>query len=316
MDSHYEGVLYRRTEVIRAWVGFIAVLLGFLGLMGYGTNASAQGPDRPMRVVVSLPPLAGLVKGLTPEGTRIDVLIPPGVNEHGYEIPPSRLAAISTADVLVYVGLGLEPQVEKLVRERPSPTRRTISFAEVVGEREDDAHHDHDHEHGEHCAHGVDPHLWLDPMLVRTLVRTLATELRAVDPRAATQAQVDALIQTIEEIDRGYETLRLGAGSRVAVVAHDAYGRLAARYGFETIAIAGLNASEPTPSAIAAAVEAIKSRGVNVVFVEPQLSKATARRIARACSVDVRTLDPVGGSDWAATMRQNLEELRRAFGVK
>jgi zinc transport system substrate-binding protein len=294
-----------------AWVGLF--LLAWCSVAA-GAQAPLDSQPKPMRVVVSLPPLAGIVRALTPADTKIEVLIPPGVNEHGYEIPPSRLAAIASADLLVYVGLGLEPQVEKFVKDRPAPGRRVICFAQVMGETQGEDDHGHHHEHDEHCDHSVDPHLWLDPLAVRTLVRTLVPELRSINPAAATQEQVDALVKTIEEIDRAYETLRDGTNKRVAVVAHDAYGRLASRYGFETVAISGLNASEPTPSAIAAAVGAIRDRGASVIFVEPQLSKATARRIARACSVEVRTLDPVGGEDWAATMRKNLAELRQAFG--
>ncbi len=333
----------------------VIALAGVLALVC--CDAGADRPQvsdsgaAPVRAVVSIPPLKALVEPFVAaladvndgaSGT-VEILIPPGVSEHGYEIPPTRLAALAKADVVVYVGLGLEPQVEDFLKDHPSPTRRVVEFAKMAGVEANDDHdhhehahddhdhphdHDHDHDHA-HGRDGQDPHLWLDPVLVMKLVPAIrqAVEQAAIarapkgTPRLALiKGRLDvaekALLERVRAVDEEHRT-RLaghqGGGGRAVVVAHDAWGLLAARYGFETVAIKGMLATEPTPQSIKAAVEAIRVRGATVVFTEPQLAQATSQRVADAAGAKLMELDPLGSGDWFSTMRANLDNIVAAL---
>lgn len=292
--------------------------------------------DRPYRAVVSIPPLKSLVEeclvgadGRTRLGS-VEVLIPPGASEHGYEPPPSRLATLAKADLVVLVGLGMEPQIEKFLAGNPRPGRRVIRFAEVVGmQAEGGSHgHDHHHEHGDHCdhdhdhdhdhAHGsLDPHLWLDPVLVERLVEAVAAGVKEdlvargvlATPEARShwdQSVRDAGVAKVRAVHEDYQQALAAVSRRTIVVGHDAWGHLARRYGLETVAIKGLTASEPTPAAIQSVMEAIRARGVTTVFIEPQLSQQAGRRIAQATGAKIAVLDPLGDGDWEGMMRKNL----------
>jgi zinc transport system substrate-binding protein len=286
--------------------------------------------------VVSIPPLKGLVEPLLPPGSTVDVLIPPGVSEHGYEIPPSGIARLARAGLVVYVGLGLEPAVERFLREHPSPARRMVRFAEAAGVDGGEAC---DHDHGDGDAggahdhvhrHGADPHLWLDPLMALRLVDAVAESLHGgplptpgpgagaggADGGAADRLRErrDRLKERIEaEVHAAYQDALGRAPRRTIIVAHDAYGWLAKRYGLEVVAISGLNATEPTPAAVAEAARAVRERGVRAVFVEPQMSQSAARRIAEATGARVLTLDPLGRGDWFALMQANLDALKAAL---
>lgn len=292
------------------------------------TGLAADEPS--VRVVVTVPPLKGLVEPLLPAGSVLTLLIPPGVSEHGYEAPPRVLAELARADVVVLVGLGLEPQVEKFLAAHERAGRRVVRFADAAGvalgaaehgEDADHAGHAHD-EHGE-CVHSVDPHLWLDPVKAKVLVQAageaIGAALAAQPGGAATKADVtqraEGLLAQLDGLDRAYAA-RLGAAPRrTIVVTHDAFGWLAGRYRFETVAIKGLNAGEPTPRALEDAVAAVKRHGLTAVFAEPQLSPAMAQRVAEATGVKVLTLDPLGDGDYFALMLKNLDALADAMGV-
>lgn len=302
---------------------FMAVFAAFIAS---AITLAQPAPKRPPRVVVSIPPLAGLVRPLLPEGSKVEILIPPGVSEHGYDIPPSKLAAMAGADLVVYVGLGLEPQIEKYVKDHPRAGRRDVSFAEAVGRdaanRTGHDHEDHDHAEGETCEHhhGADPHLWLDPILVRAFVPVLAEHvisLRAEGDESSVKvaARRDAMLERVRELDAAFVAMSAAAPRKTLVVGHDAYRLLADRYGLRTLALAGLSASEPTPSALAAVSSAAKNEGVTTVFIEPQLSRSAADRIARACKLKVRVLDPLGSGDYFGLMHKNLAEIGEALGV-
>ncbi|MGH7132063.1 MAG: metal ABC transporter substrate-binding protein [Phycisphaerales bacterium] len=284
---------------------------------GKTTPASAPPSDRdgqaeaarPLKVVVSIPPLKGLVEPLLPAGSTIEVLIPPGASEHGYELPPQKLAAASMADLIITVGLGLEPQIEKFMKDRPRAGRKEVRFADVPGlslpgadKHAGHDHKDHDHDHD----HTIDPHLWLDPVAAKSLVGRLG-EVLGVAPAAAKQQQ------RIDQVDAAYRSTLGAAKRRTIVVAHDAYGHLAKRYGLEVIALSGLNAGEPKPADLKKAADVMRDKGLTTIFIEPQLGRAPADRLAAALNAKVAVLDPLGDGDWFALMDKNLVALAAAL---
>lgn len=340
----------------RAWIpGWVRALWALAWLLaGAGVAAGQTQPAQPradaaappVRVVVSIAPLKGLVEPLLPAGGSLTLLIPPGVSEHGYEIGPRALADLARADVVVLVGLGLEPSVDRFLAERPRAGRRIVRLAEAAGVAGEaggrdepgpgdghdgheghDVHEGHDHTvhtHDEHgaCVHIIDPHLWLDPVRAVDLVHAAAAAIgevaagRGGEPaRAAVAASRDGVVARLEGLDRAYRARLASAPRRTVVVTHDAFGWLARRYDFQTIAIKGLNAGEPTPRALEAAMAAVRAHGLTAVFAEPQLSPAAAQRVADAAGVKVLTLDPLGDGDYFGLMLRNLDALAEAMGV-
>lgn len=287
------------------------------------TAPAAEGAT-PLRAVVSIAPLKGLVEPLLPEGSTVEMIVPPGVSEHGYEAPPSKLAAMQNADLVVTVGLGLEPQIDKFLSQNRNDRRLALRFADLVGvvAAHDHAAHDHRHD-GSCCNHDADPHLWLDPVMVRQFTEKLAAKIAERFPASVGSGDEHPAVaaakkqaERIDALDAAYRAAAENAEVRTIVVGHDAYGWLARRYSLSTIAIAGLSAQEPTHKAVQSAVAAIAKRGARAVFVEPQLSPAAGKRIAQQAKVPVLTLDPLGDGDWFAMMERNLESLRQGLGDK
>lgn len=310
----------------------LCLLCVFCALSRFASAGTDQTPSRTsLRVVTSIAPLKGLVEpllkesGMLERGSTIDMLIPPGISEHGYEIPPSKLVGLAKADVVVLVGMGLEPQVESTLKARGNSRQRVIVAADVLGMKPDESTHTHDHDHanGDHsnCTHGsIDPHVWLDPAHARALVSNVAEQLRDAvgdDAHACKRLWLaeEAQLKRIDEIDRLYARVTAAAQTRVLVVGHDAWGHLAKRYNFQTVPIKGLNATEPTPESMSRASKAIREQGARAVCVEPQLSPAAGKRLAESSGVEVLTLDPLGKGDWFEMMRSNLRTIARAMGV-
>ncbi len=307
----------------------LLVLLISVCIAAFASVAKAEPPGpTPIHAVVTVAPLKGLVEPLLPQGSTVEMLIPPGVSEHGYEIPPSKLALLAKADLVVYVGLGLEPQVEKFLKDNPNPDRSVVCFADVAGVKANPADSgDHDHAPGSgkdaHSHAAADPHLWLDPIFVKRLVTNLGLTIvdlhinrtKAVDDsvRLSTTRAMNTLQDRIDKVDRDYEQAIADARYKTIVVGHDAFSWLAKRYLLTVVPISGLTAAEPSPSDIERATEAVKNLSIKVVFVEPQLPKAAAQRIADATGAKVLTLDPLGDGDWFALMSSNLESLKAAL---
>lgn len=303
-----------------------ALLMAFL-LPACARKPAARAPG-PVRVVVTIPPLAGLVKPLLPADSRLTMLMTPGRSEHGYEFSPSDVAALADADVVLYVGLGLEAPVERFLTRNRWPGRREVCLGVVLGMQElgkdphDHAHHHHDHSH-DHDHGDVDPHVWLDPLMMIAVVDAAADAVRdaarAADlltpaesarissAQAQLKARLIALDNTLEE--------RLAPFKGAAIVTHHAaFGWLAKRYQLRVAeVIRHVEAAEPTPAQLAEVAAAIKRENVPVIFIEPQYDAAAAERIARLAGVRLGVLDPLGDGDYFAMMERNLDALVRGL---
>ncbi|MBL9032273.1 MAG: zinc ABC transporter substrate-binding protein [Phycisphaerae bacterium] len=309
------------------WWALVVGLAAISAAMSAGCGPTGEsGPGKgggggALRVVVSIQPLLGLAKELAPAGSEVTAIIGVGRSEHGHELTPAEAERIARADVVVYVGLGLEPGIARLVEQRPVKGRRVVCFASVVGV--EDEHEGHSHGPEEACDHAVDPHLWLDPSLVERLVEAMRVAIEgAMGERGAlTQPEREALssramalaarVRALDEEIKG-ELERLKG--RTIVTHHNAWSRLAERYGLKVAAvIREVEGAEPTPGAIERAVVATREHGARAVFVEPQYSAAAGERIAKAAGVRLERLDPLGSGDWFAMMRGNAAALVRGL---
>ena len=293
-----------------------------------------------MRVVVTLPPLEGLVRPLLPEGATIRVLIPPGRSEHGYEPTVQDVLALNDADVVVLVGMGLESSIDASLRKRPRPYRHEARLGVILGledphgahghdehshdpnAHDDHSHHEHDHaDDHDHDAHAVDPHVWLDPVLVRQFLPEIARLAKSSieESNLGDAGRVDAaLAETlarVEAVDAAYRRELAPFAGRAIITHHAAFDRLADRYGLKVVeVIRPIEGAEPTPANISVVTDAIAREGVRAIFVEPQFDERGAALIAERAGVRLGTLDPLGTGDWFAMMEANLRSLVTNLG--
>lgn len=296
--------------------GFLAVVITlFVAIVG-GQARAQSAPDKPLKVVVTIPPLMWAAKEIAPSNAEITLILTPGKSEHGIELTPSQVKAINDADLVVMVGYGLEPRIENSLKRSDRPARRVVSFEGLDGHQALEADHDHAHVHGHdhaHHDHGFDPHLWLDPPAMRAFVKRVGEAMSQLVPesdRSRVQEATTRLQGECDAIDAEYRKQIAELSNKVIVTHHNAYAYVAKRYGLEVAAvIRPIESIEPAPGDIKAVATTIRERNLKAIFVEPQFSAKAAQRIADTTGVKLLTLDPLGEGDWAATMRQNLAAL-------
>jgi ABC-type Zn uptake system ZnuABC Zn-binding protein ZnuA len=292
-----------------------------------------------IHIVATIPPIGGLVNALLENQNiphDVATLVPPGASEHGFELTPDNLKSLATADVVVMVGLGMEPQVEKFLKDHPRPEteRRVVVMAEIPrirseiqpGHHDDEDHHHHDgtvdaaHDDHDHDHAGGDPHIWLDPVLVQHFIFGVSDAIESrLGPDEKARWRLErastALVQDIAQVDTNYRVTLKEAQRRTIIVGHDAFGYLARRYNLKVVAISGLNAGEPRPDDLKKAADAVRDDHLTTIFVEPQLGSAAGKRLAKATGAQIAVLDPLGDGDWFKLMENNLAALREALGI-
>jgi zinc transport system substrate-binding protein len=168
------------------------------------------------------------------------------------------------------------------------------------------------------------PHVWLDPILVRDelLPRIEAVLAGAAPEHSARIAERRALLaDSLTALDQEIRAALAAAPTHAFVSTHSAWGYYARRYGLTEVgAVYESPGREPSSRHLAELVDASRAAGVRAVFIEPQLGEAGARTVASELGVDVHLLDPQGGEDqpgrdsYAALLRFNTAEMIVALG--
>lgn len=322
MQGHEQTSVWRTGPSGLMAALLVAIFGGLLvGLSGCGEQAVTQrtsGPGEPLpddaRVVVSIPPLAGLVQPLLPEGVEIITLLEAGQSAHGWEPTPGAVASIKRADVVVLVGMGLEPRIEQILDGDLPNDPMILRMSDMLGLGEG---HLHVHKDGDAHAHtcstcgtGGDPHLWLDPVLAARFVRSAGPILSTPDRQSAWVARIEALEQELAQ------TLAPVRGKAI-VSHHAAFGRLADHYGLVVAEVLQpIESAEPTPGELASAIQTVNDGGIGVIFIEPQFSPAAAEFVASATGVRLARLDPLGSGDWIETVRAIGETIARELAAE
>lgn len=285
-----------------------AVLAASLGEAGRAAAAS-----RPA-VVVTHPVLGALVKDLAGARLDVQVLMPNGADPHEWEPSAKDVARVTRAGLVVANGLGLEPGLARALAQAQAAGVPVFVAAEAVEVRRADggeggAAGEAEHPAGDrgghhHDAGAPDPHLWTDPLAMRSVARALAAAIRArlgvdlSDRLADLERRLAALDA---EIRREVETLP--PARRKLVTGHESLGYFARRYGFRQIGavVPGLSTQAESSAAALARLERLMAREqVPVLFTEvgtpPRVADALAREAGVRCVPLVTHALPADGS--------------------
>ena len=284
-----------------------------LGACSAPDRSEADAADERPLVVASIFPIGDLASFLAGDDVRVEVLLPARASPSTFEPTARDVARLSRGGAYLFVGGGMDPWAEELVAgaARPVVIRLSDGLDLLQG---------HEHEGGE----AGNPHVWLDPVLVRDeVLPRLEAVLAGVAPAAAGDIARRrlALADSLEALDAEIRALLAGAPSRAFVATHAAWSYFAARYGLlEVGAVYGSPGREPSTRGLARLVEEARAAGVRAVFIEPQLGEAGARAVAGELGVPVGLLDPLGGAglegrgSYLDLMRFNARQMALSLG--
>lgn len=284
----------------RAWV---ALCLAAAACAPPATEEAA-----PLLVVATIFPVADLAQRVAGDDARVVSLLPPRASIHTWEATPGQIRMVDRAAGYITVGGGLDGWLEELGRGRSG--LRTLRLTEGLTLRravETDGHgHDGEAESG-------DPHVWLDPVLVRDDLLPRITELMVVllpERERETRERAAALADSLTALDATIRTTLADAPHRSFLATHEAWGYFAERYALRSLgSLFEGPGHEPSARGLAALVDAAREAGVGAVLAEPQLAETAARALAGEVGARVVVVDPLGGPGLAG--REGYLDLMR-----
>ena len=279
--------------------------------VGKATSLDTAGK---IKVVASIFPLADLVRQIGGKWVDVETLLPSGASPHTFEPTPRQFREFSRAGIFVRVGAGLEMWAEKMLLARRTPPILVTATEEVTLLRETTG------VGGE--KHG-DPHVWLDPVLVREqIIPQIADRLIQLAPQHKSyfQERTKHYLSKLEELDRDFKQRTTRWSHRKFIVFHSSWRYFAQRYGLEEmVAILESPGKEPSARWIARMVDLARKYQITIVFTEPQFNPRPAQVVAQELGGRVLVLDPLGGeglpgrNNYLGLMRYNVETLEEAL---
>ncbi len=297
---------------------FLTLFLGF-------SHAKAE-----LQVVTSIKPIHSLASMLM-DGIGAPKLIVDGSNSpHNFTLKPSHAKMLQNADLVFWVGEDIETFLEKPLRTVAKKAKKIelmdisqikkLKFREkniFEGHHDDHGHKKHDdhghkkhddhghkkhddHGHKKHNDHGHahgehDPHIWLDPLNAKVILKVMAKNMKIMDKKNSANydsnlkkanAKIDGLVSEINRV--------INKNAKY-VVFHDAYQYFERRFGLKTLGALTVNTDVlPGAEQLKDIRKVIKRENAKCIFSEPQFNPKIIKAIAKDTSIKTGVLDPLG----------------------
>ena len=307
----------------------LPLIISIITLLSFITSAKAE-----VKVVTSIKPIHSLVSYVM-DGVGAPDLIVDGFNSpHNFQLKPSHAKMLENADIIFWIGEGLENFLEKPL-DSISKNAKKVELMEIKGinklefreknifnehdhdehKHEEDGHkeeHDeHEHEedghkeekhddHDGHDDHGHgehDPHIWLDPQNAKVMVKLITKELSELDLKNAPTYKKNSE-KALSDLDKLIKKVKKDTNKDLRFVAfHDAYHYYEDRFGINLLGALTVNPDVlPGAEQLAEIREVIEHEKVNCIFSEPQFNPDIIKSIAKDTGVKTGVLDPLGAN--------------------
>ena len=294
-------------------------ILSILSLFIIFSQAKAD-----IKVVASIKPIHSLASYLMDGVGKPDLIVDGYASPHGFAMKPSHAKMLQNADLIFWVGEDLESFLEKPLNSIAKKAEK-IELMEIKGlkklefrernifEGHDDHGHDehkkedehkehghkedkhddhHEHAHGEH-----DPHIWLDPMNAKVILKEMAEHLIENDQKNASTYKAN-LKKALKDLDKLTKKVKSELNKDFkSIVFHDAYQYFEKRFDVNVLGAFTVNTDVlPGAEQLSEIREIIEHDKVSCVFSEPQFNPDIINAVAKDMNIKTGVLDPLGAT--------------------
>ena len=308
----------------------IPFILSILSLLTFISPANAE-----TKVVASIKPIHSLVSYLMDGVSKPGLIVDGYASPHGFSMKPSHAKMLQNADLIFWVGEGMENFLEKPLNSIAKKAEK-IELMEIKGlnklkfrernifdghddhghddghkeddhddhaKKEDDHGHDDDHKeegHDDHegHAHGeYDPHIWLDPLNAKVILKEMAEHLIENDQANASKYKAN-LKKAHKDLDKLTKKIKSELNKDFkSIVFHDAYQYFEKRFDVNVLGAFTVNTDVmPGAEQLSEIREIIEHDKVSCVFSEPQFNPDIINAVAKDMNISTGVLDPLGAT--------------------
>lgn len=315
----------------------LSILVVSFGFTNIYVSHNQQTKDEDFVVVTSFYPMyvaAMNVVGDTDGVTLKNLSEPQTGCLHDFQLTPADMKLLSTADVFIINGGGIESFMEDIAMQYPDlVVIEACEEIELLCEQEAHGHshseeeheeeaHDHETENGhDDHNHDVNAHAWMSVKNYRKQVDNIANGLAVAAPDFAESFLVNAgdYDRKLEELQVEQETLLTLTQGEEVIMFHCAYDYVAEDLSLEVAFCMDLDEERQVSAGeVAEVLEVIEHHGVKYIFAEALYGTDMCEMVQKEADVTVVYLDPLNRGEYDKDsylegMRNNLKLMQEAF---
>ena len=261
-----------------------------------------------LQVISSFYPLYEFAQQVGQDKVNVQLLVPEGVEPHDWEPTIQDVLQMQKSDLIIINGFGFENWVESL--EEMNYQGIVVNTSDGIIKNENDKNL---------ILASKDPHIWLNPILAKTQVQTIADAFSKSDPQNQKIYQKNAQ-NYIFELDKLDSKIRndLVSCSQDFIAFHDAFSYFAYEYDLHQHTIISSNDphAEPTAKTLENIINTARELKLEIIFTEdttdPRISNVVANEIGGKILV-LSPLEISGNGNYISRMIENLDNLKEAL---
>ena len=294
----------------------VATVAGLYLTSNLGTTTI---PSSKITVLATFYPIYDFAQNIGGDKVSVSLLVPKTVDVHDFQPTPSSIALVSSADVIIYNGAGLEPWIQQVISAAGNSkliqvdTSKGIQLLPVSAQFQKD-------------NRTIDPHIWLDPLDAKQQVNNILQGLIKADPADSqyfTQNAnaYDAQLDNLNEIAINATT---NTTTKIFITFHEAFAYFAHQYNVTQLSIAGPFEEEPTPSDIQNVITAINQYHLKYVGYESLENPAISQSISSQTNATLINMNPIEGltaeqkaadDNYISLMKQDIVNIHLALNT-
>ncbi|MDA9603923.1 zinc ABC transporter substrate-binding protein [Candidatus Pelagibacter sp.] len=272
-----------------------------------------------VKVVTTIKPIHSLASYLMDGVGKPDLIVDGYASPHGFSMKPSHAKMLQNADLIFWVGEDLENFLEKplnsIAKKAEKIELMNIKGLNILKFRERNIFEEHDHDdhdghakkkkddhddHDDHDGHGhgeYDPHIWLDPINAKVILKEMTEHLIENDNKNASTYKKN-LDNALKDVDRLTMDVMTELNQSVSsIVFHDAYQYFEERFNVNILGAFTVNTDVmPGAEQLAEIREIIEHDKVSCVFSEPQFNPDIIKAVAKDMNIKTGVIDPLGAT--------------------
>jgi zinc transport system substrate-binding protein len=276
-------------------------------------------------IVASFYPLYEFASRVVGDRAEVSSLVPGGVEPHDWEPTAEDVSRVRAADVLVINGAGFETWADDMEVKVVANTSEGIEFS--YKEKNEAGTDEHGHEVDEVAGGiGVNPHIWLDPMLAKHQIDKIREAMARSDPANADyyNQNADRFTAELDSLDAFIRSELASCGKSDFIAFHDAFAHFSERYGLRQHSIHGVSPEgEILPQTMQQIIELANEFDINVIYsedlIDSRLADTIANEIPDGKVLVLSPIEGIGNEEQAAgigyidKMKQNIANLKEGL---
>jgi zinc transport system substrate-binding protein len=272
-------------------------------------------------IVASFYPLYEFASRVVGDRAEVSSLVPAGVEPHDWEPTAEDVSRGRAADVLVINGAGFERWADDIEAKVIANTSEGIEFNYEGGKEVDD-----DHGHEDATGGGVNPHIWLDPILAKHQIDKIRNMMASSDPVNADyyNQNADRFTAELDSLDAFIRSELADCDKSDFIAFHDAFTYFSERYGLRQHSIHGVSPEgEILPQTMQQIIELANEFDINVIYsedlIDSRLADTIANEIPDGKVLVLSPIEGIGNEEQAAgigyidKMKQNIANLKEGL---